>query len=166
MGCDAGDACVHDHVRPWLREPKIADNGRSYTALAPCHADATCSLTVSAGDHQPVVWCCHACQERLGKDAAQIRTRHALIRSGVPARCLSLPREQVDSIVDDFRALLHADISQVEKVYRLSALIECGEMPKGGELDRLAEWCGVSRRAAYSATREPGSSPLATPDNL
>jgi hypothetical protein len=69
-------------------------------------------------------------------------------------------------MVDQFREILHSGLTQVEKVYMLAALTECGEMPRGAELDRLADWCGVSRRAAYNATRAAERFPLATPDNL
>lgn len=157
MGCGAQDAaqCLHDHVRPWLSEPKVTDAGDGYSAIAPCHDDTTRSLTVSAG-RRMIVWCCHACQRRLGKEAAQIRTRSWLIRAGVPMRCLPMTRAQVDSLVDQFREILHGGTKQVEKVFMLAMLTECGgEMPRGGELDRLAEWCGVSRRSAYEAVKVP-----------
>jgi len=75
-GATEPDDCLHDHVRPWLREPKITDAGTGYTALAPCHDDTTRSLSVSLVKGR-ILWCCHACQKRLGKDAAQVRTRHA-----------------------------------------------------------------------------------------
>jgi hypothetical protein len=158
--------CVHDHIKAWLRGPVLTEAKTGYMCFAPCHDDKKRSLVVSAGKHGGIVWYCHACTKRLGKEAAQIRTRHALIKDGVPARCLPLTRAQVDSMVDQFREILHADVSQVEKVYRLAALTECGELPHGAELDALAEWCGVSRRAAYNATRAAGRPRLATPDHL
>lgn len=142
------DNCIHDHVWPNLREPKPAGDG-GYYALAPCHDDATHSLSVST-DHGRILWNCFACKERLGNDMAQIRTRSAMIRDGVPAGCLPPTREQTESALDVVRDILHSDASQVDKVFRLAVLVECGgEMPAGSELDRLGEWCGVSRRAAY-----------------
>jgi hypothetical protein len=164
VGCDARDPadCLNLHVRPWLADARPTE-GCGYEARAPCHDDAKRSLTISLGARRTIVWCCHACQKRLGKDAAQVRTRSALITAGVSGRCLPLTREQVDSMVDQFRELLHSDIAHPDKVYRLAALIECGEMPKGSELDRLAEWSGVSRRAAYDATKRARQGPT---DNL
>lgn len=152
MGCDARDAlhCLHDHIRPRLRRPRLAGSGVSYSALAPCHDDQTGSLTVSVGDRNAIVWCCHACQERLGKEAAQIRTRHALIRSGVPARCLPLSRDETERIVDDIRDVIQSKGSLPDRMFRLAVLLECGgEMPSGAELKDVAEWAGVSWRAAY-----------------
>jgi hypothetical protein len=165
MPCDAGRACVHDHIKAHLRQPKPSADGNGYRALAPCHDDSTHSLSVSAGRDGAPVWNCFACSKRLGRDAAQTRTRSALIRDGVSPRCLPMTREQVDSMIDEFRIVLHSDLSQVEKVYRLAALVECGEMPRGGELDRLADWCGVSRRAAYKATSAGSLGVFAISDN-
>lgn len=133
--------------------------------MAPCHDDTKRSLTISVGARR-IVWCCHACQNQLGKEAAQMRTRSALIRAGIRAVCLPLTRQQVDSVVDQFREVLSSGLTQVEKVYQLSVLTECGEYPRGGELDRLAEWCHVSRRAAYDATKAAGPLPVVSPDNL
>lgn len=162
MRCGAKDAaeCLHDHARPHLREPKVAAAGDSYSALAPCHDDTARSLTVSVGARRAIIWCCHACQERLGKDAAQIRTRSALIKAGVPARCLPVSRQQDDSMTDQFREILHSDRKKVDKLFLLAVLIECGgDPPVGGELDQVADWCGVSRRAAFDALRtERGAS--------
>lgn len=160
MGCDARDsaACIHDHVRPWLTDPRPSDGG--YTALAPCHDDTARSLSVSLGKYQAVIWCCHACQDRLGVDLAQVRTRSALIRAGVPARCLAVPRILADSMMDRVRDILHSKDKHVDKVFQLAVLMECGgEMPSGSELDRVAEWADVSRRAAYRSR-------LASSDNL
>lgn len=92
-----------------------------------------------------------------------MRTRSALITAGVPGRCLPFTREQTEGILDQVREILHDDIPHPDKVYRLAALVECGELPRGGELDRLAEWCGISRRGAYEATKRARHAPT---DNL
>lgn len=148
----ADDNCIYDHVRPRLKSPVPHEEGDGYDSYAPCHEDSgRRSLSVSY-ENDRILWCCHACQNRIGKEMAQIRTRSALIKAGVPARCLPVPRELMDAMLDMIRDVLHSDMSQVDKVYRLAVLTECGgEMPGGTELSGLAEWCGVSQRAAYRA---------------
>jgi hypothetical protein len=162
VGCDARDPehCLHDHVRPWLKEAKPNDRGDTYSALAPCHDDTTRSLSVSVGDRRAIIWNCFACRERLGNDMAQIRTRSALIRAGVPARCLPMTRTQSEGIVDQVRDIIHGDGGLPDRMFRLAVLLECGgEMPSGGELKDVAEWAGVSGRAAYRSRQSP-------PDNM
>jgi hypothetical protein len=153
MGCDAGRACIHDHVRPWLNAPKISDAGDSYRALAPCHADRTHSLSVSIGATGRAVWCCHACQKRLGKEAAQAETRNALIRSGVPAGCLRRPADDAARFEEVMNWLTFGKDSSPHKVLRLAAYLRGYgyDLPGGEELRSLAEDCGVSLAEAYRA---------------
>lgn len=153
MGCDAKAACIHDHVKPWLKDPKRSNDGRSYRALAPCHSDRTRSLSVSIGFGGRVVWDCFACTKRLGKEAAQTETRNALIRAGVPAECLRRPADDAakfESVVND---LIFGADSHAHKVLRLAAYLRGYgfDLPGGAELRTLAEDCGVSLREAYKA---------------
>lgn len=153
MGCDAGRACIHDHVKPFLKVPKLSNGGDSYRALAPCHSDRTHSLSVSIGGSARVIWDCFACTKTLGKEAAQEVTRNALIKAGVPAACLRRAADgaaKFEAAVNDF--IFGAD-SHAHKVLRLAAYLRgygC-DLPGGAELRLLAEDCGVSLAEAYKA---------------
>lgn len=153
MGCDAGAACIHDHVKPFLKDPRRSDDGRSYRALAPCHSDRSHSLSVSIGGTGRVIWNCFACTKRLGKEAAQTETRDALIKAGVPAACLRRASDDAagfESTVDD---LIFGADSHAHKVLRIAVYLRGYgfDLPGGAELRTLAEDCGVSLREAYKA---------------
>ena len=152
MGCDAGDACVHDHVLPYLRQPKPGSDGRGYRALAPCHRDTEHSLSVSTGDSGRPVWCCHACKHRLGTRLMLTRTREALIDDGVPERCLPLPADEARDLLGEIRAIVFGGGSRCHNWLRIAALLEGYDgLPGGEELETLAAECGVSVREAYKA---------------
>lgn len=145
MACDAGRACIHDHVRPWLRAPKPkADDG--YRALAPCHEDRAHSLSVSIGGSGRVIWHCFA-----GCDGEQARA--ALIRAGVPAGCLRRAADDAAGFEDVMNWLVFGADSHAHKVLRLAAYLRGFgyDLPGGAELRALAEDCGVSLREAYKA---------------
>lgn len=144
-GCDAGPDCIHDHVRPRLRDPRPAASG-GYRALAPCHDDHTHSLSVSTGGTGRVIWHCFA-----GCDSE--RTRAALIKAGISSRCLVRPAVDAISFEDVVRDLVFGKDSHAHKVLRLAALMRGHglDLPAGAELRALAGDCGVSLAEAYKA---------------
>ena len=146
----ADENCVHDHVRPHLREPKPTAGG-GYRALAPCHEDATHSLSVSV-DHGRVLWHCHACANRIGSEKAQRLTRAAMIRDGVPAQCLPRPADEARDLEAEIRGIVFGTDSHAHARLRIAALLEGHDgLPRGDELVALAESCGGSRREAFKA---------------
>lgn len=144
MGCSAGDACVHDHVYPHLRQPRRTANG--YRALAPCHRDLTHSFTVSRGDSGRVIWHCFA-------RCTSEQSRSALIRAGVPSGCLIRSAEDTASADDVIEGLVFGKLSHAHLRLRLAAHLRGygDDLPGGAELAMLAESCGVSLREAYKA---------------
>jgi hypothetical protein len=142
--------CLNDHVWPYLREPKPTAGG-DYKALAPCHEDTTHSLSVSAGV-RAVVWCCHACKTRLGKDLMLARTRQALIDARVPERCLPMPADDARDLTEEIRGIVFGGGSRTHGWLRIAALLQgYDDLPRGTELEALAAECGVSRREAFAA---------------
>lgn len=137
--------CLHDHIRPFLRQPRPAA-ADGYRALATCHADTDPSLTVSVRGGR-VVWHCFA---RCGSD----RARNALIRLGVGAACLIRPAADVASDLEQVRAVIEGKESHVRKVLLVAAILNgYDELPAGFALEGLAGSCGVSVREAYNARR-------------
>lgn len=153
MACDwPADECLHDHIRPHLRDPRVAGPS-SYRALAPCHNDTAPSLSVSILDGR-VVWNCFTCRDRLGNEAAQKATRNALIRSGAPAPCLPQPKADAEAQLETIREIGTGKDSHAHKVLRIMALLGgWDDLPAGDALEALAESCGVSTREAYRARR-------------
>lgn len=156
MRCDAEDGleCLHDHVVPFLKAARPNPRRTSYRAVAPCHDDTDPSLSVTWLEvEQRIVWNCFSCTTVFGKDRAQIRTRSALIRSGISPRCL--PRVAADAA--DFEATVSALIfskgTHPHTVLRIAAMLRGfgTDLPAGAELRALAEDCGVSLREAYRA---------------
>jgi hypothetical protein len=150
MACDAEDACLDLHVFPHLRNPKRSDKGATYYALGPCHNDTERSLSVTWTGSR-IIWNCFACSKRLGKDRAQIRTRAALIRAGVPSRCLPRPACDVEAFEDALNRIVFGVESHAHKVLLAAAYLRgfSGELPRGAELRSLAEDCGISLAEAY-----------------
>jgi len=146
VGCDAGRACIHDHVWPYLRDPKPGSEPDSYRALAPCHPDQTHSLSVSIGGSGRVIWHCFACRDSE-------KTRAALVKTGVPARCLRRAAGDASDFEAAVSALIFGEGSHPHTVLRIAALLRGygTDLPAGAELARLAEDCGVSLREAYRA---------------
>lgn len=153
MGCDSGRGCIHDHVLPWLKSPKLSARGDGYRALAPCHPDTARSLSVGTGTAGRVIWDCFACTKRIGKEAAQEETRSALIRAGVPASCLRRPADGAAKFEATVGDIVFSPASHAHKVLRLAAYLRGfgRELPGGAELRALAEDCGVSLAEAYKA---------------
>lgn len=147
MRCGARDAaeCLHDHVRPYLRQAKPADNGQSLRALAPCHDDREPSLTVSIGQVRPVIWRCFA-------KCSQEQTRRALIEAGVDPRCLVRAGEDERDFELAILDLFTEDLSHAMFRVRVRALAESyprAELPSGATLAALTGRSGVSLSQAY-----------------
>jgi hypothetical protein len=144
-GCGAGKSCIHDDVRPWLRDPRPSASG-GYRALAPCHDDTTHSLSVSIGGTGRVIWHCFA-----GCDSE--RTRNALIKAGVSPRCLVRPAGDAADFEAIVSQLVFGKDSHAHKVLRLAAYLRGFglDLPGGADLRALADDCGVSVAEAYKA---------------
>jgi hypothetical protein len=149
-------ACIHDHVRPYLRDPRPTGPD-GYRAIAPCHDDTDRSLTISKGAGGRVTWCCHACMARLGKDLMLARTRRALIDAGVPELCLPRPAAEARDLEAMITGIVFGGGSRAHGWLRIAALLRgYDDLPKGDELEALAGECGVSMRSAYDAARAAG----------
>lgn len=147
MRCGARDAaeCLHDHVRPKLRQAKPSDNGQSIRALAPCHDDREPSMVISIGKVRPLIWNCFA-------KCTQEATRQKLIEGGVDPRCLVRDGESERDFEAAVLALFAEDLSHAMFRVRVRALTESyppGELPSGGPLAALTGRSGVSLSQAY-----------------
>lgn len=156
MRCGADDAaeCLHDHVRPHLRSAKVADNGKSLRALAPCHDDRDPSLSVSIGQVRPVIWRCFA-------RCSQEETRRALIEDGVDPRCLVRSGEDERDFELAILDLFTEDLSHAMFRVRVRALTESyprGDLPSGAPLAALVGRAGVSLSQAYRRRGSTGNS--------
>jgi hypothetical protein len=156
MRCGARDAaeCLHDHVRPHLRQAKPSDNGQSLRALAPCHDDREPSLSVSIGQVRPIIWNCFA-------RCTQEETRRALIEGGVDPRCLVRDGESERDFEQAILDLFAEDLSHAMFRVRVRALAESypkGELPRGAALAVLTERSGVSLSQAYRRRASTGNS--------
>jgi hypothetical protein len=153
-------ACLDWHIRPHLAKTEVYRGdpakgfGTGYSAQCPAHDDGHASFTVSIGLR--CIWYqCHA-----GCDQLAVRT--ALIRRGVPAACLPVPRERKSELVDELaRVLTTGDMEDGHKVLLALALVRgMGELPRGGKLEDLAAETGtVSRPSAYRYRRAGGQDP-------
>jgi predicted GIY-YIG superfamily endonuclease len=64
-----------------------------------------------------------------------------------------------DALIDRLRELVAADIGHADVVLRAAAVVMCGDrIPRGAQLDHLAQACGVSRSHAYRVLREQDAS--------
>lgn len=148
--------CIHDHVRPHLRDPQPS-GPHSYRAIAPCHDDTSRSLVISRGASGWVTWCCHACRSRVGNDIMQAATRRALIADGAPESCLLRPAAEARTDVDEIEAIVFGGGSRTAGWLRIAAILRGYDgLPHGDELVALAEDCGTSRRAAFDALKAGG----------
>jgi hypothetical protein len=102
-----------------------------------------------------IQWNCFACRARLGNEEAQIVTRNALIRSGVPARCLPQTKADAEAQLETIRGILSKDGKPAQRLFRIAAILGgWGDMlPAGDELEALAESCQVSHRTGYDTRR-------------
>ena len=137
--------CLNDHVRPYLRDP-TETRSDGYRALATCHDDHDPSLSVSVLGGR-VVWRCFA---KCSSD----RARNAMIELGVPAGCLIRPAADLGRDMDAIRAIVSGRESHAHKVLLVAAVLEgYAELPRGRELEALAEASGLTGREAYKARR-------------
>lgn len=153
MACDAGESCIDLHVFPRLNAPKRAPGG--YRALAPCHNDTAQSLSVTwDARNQRIIWNCFSCKQRFGDDVAQVVTRNALIRAGVSARCLPQPKNDAEAQLQAVREILGSKGKPAVRLLRIAAVLDgWDQLPRGDDLEALAESCLVSERTAYEARR-------------
>jgi hypothetical protein len=157
-GADGPAECLHDHIRPHLREPRRV-SPVSYKALAPCHDDTEPSLSVSVIDDRRISWNCFACAAVLGREKAQNLTRNMLIRDGVPMRCLPQTAPDASDQLEEIRSIIFGGGPRTSGWLRIAALLDgYDRLPRGDELEALAGSCGVSMREAYRARSS-------TPDN-
>ena len=144
-GHEPGKVCLHDHVMPYLVQPRKSPGADSYRALAPCHDDDRHSLSVSVGGSGRVMWFCHA---KCPSD----KTRNALIAAGVRPECLPRPGTQLQKTEDAIREIAFGPDTHAHARLRIAALLAgYDELPRGDALEELAESCGVSMREAYKA---------------
>jgi hypothetical protein len=103
-------------------------------------------MVISAGGSGRVIWHCYA-------GCSVERVRAALIRDGVPARCLRLPADDSAAALARIEDMLYGDLSHAHLRLRIAAYLSGhGEdLPRGAELADLAARCGVSLREAYKA---------------
>jgi hypothetical protein len=157
--------CFTWHVLPKLPGAvhKRDDDGRhdpwSVRATCPAHDDTDPSLGVSV-DGGRIKWNCFAC-----KDSQKVRM--ALHRVyGVDLACLPIPAGEKQDILDLIAGLVSADTnSHAEIRLRIAAAIEgYRDLPRGHELERLADLTSVSRGKAY-AFRSRGAPKTTNPSS-
>jgi hypothetical protein len=144
--------CLAWHVTPHVSNPRPNEQGTSVRALCPAHDDGEHSLSISAGTKgQRVVWNCFA-------GCGRGRVRAALIALGIPAGCLPRVAKEKEDLLDLLQRILTADTAD-HAVVRLRALAAIegyeGDLPRGGELDRLAMLASMGRATAYRARKAP-----------
>ena len=167
MGCGSpARECFTWHVLPKLPGAKhrIGDNGQhdpwSVRVACPAHDDHDPSLGVSVADGR-VKWNCFACNDGP-------KVRMALHRVyGIALAHLPMPAAEKQDILDLIAELVAADTnSHAEIRLRIAAAVEgYRDLPRGHELERLADLTSVSRGKAYAfrsrgapgKTANPGS---------
>lgn len=153
MGCDLPPRqCLEWHVKPHLSSPKPADDG--YRALCPCHDDHSHSFSVSTGSRQRITWQCFA-------GCTRTRIRAVLIGKGVPPGCLPLVTREREDMIETLRSILTAATSDHAgvRLRALAALEGYLDLPRGGELERMAALASMDRVTAYRARKKPLPSP-------
>jgi hypothetical protein len=121
--------CFFHHCLGHLRSPRLQkdpagkalDSARDF---CPAHNDRERSLSVSVGERARIIWHCHA-----GCDPLAVRA--ALIRGGIPAGCLPIPKADEDNVVDQITALYAKGLSPPELRWRTYSVVQGfhGEMP-------------------------------------
>ena len=158
MACDApARECLAWHIIPRLSAGKPNDHGTSARALCPAHADREPSLAISIGDNQRITWHCFA-------GCSRTRVRAALIAIGVRPECLPLVTREKEELLDLVRQMLTADSADHAgiRLRALAALEGFTDLPRGGELERIAGLAHVNRATAYRAKK---SAPQVKADN-
>lgn len=154
--------CLEWHIKPKLAKPRDSDDGKGYRALCPAHDDQRHSFSIGVTEDGKLLrWQCFACKNRQ-------RERLALIREcGIDSGCLPLAAKEKEDLLDYLTRLLTADTgSHAEIRLRAMAAIEgYRDLPRGGELERIARLTSVSRGKAFdfrkrecpAKTDNPGS---------
>jgi hypothetical protein len=151
MACDAPPReCLAWHILPRLISGRMNDAGTSVRALCPAHDDREHSLGVSVGEQRRVVWQCFA-------GCTRTRVRAELVGLGVPSGCLPLVAREKEDILDVIRQVVTGDTPDhgAVRLRVLAALDGYADLPRGGELDRLAATARVNRATAYRAKKSP-----------
>lgn len=151
MACDVPPReCLAWHILPRLTSGRLSETGLSARSLCPAHPDREHSLGVSAGEKQRIVWQCFA-------GCTRTRVRAALIELGVPAGCLPLVVREKEDLLELIRQIVTADTPDhgATRLRVLAALEGYSDLPRGGELDRLAAAANVNRATAYRARKSP-----------
>jgi hypothetical protein len=149
VACDAPPReCLAWHVLPRLSHGKLYSDGENARGLCPAHDDRDPSFSISIGDNQRLMWRCFAGCQRP-------RIRAALIAIGVPAGCLPLVAREKEELVDILRLILTADSADHAgiRLRAMAALEGYSDLPKGGELERIAGLVHVNRVTAYRAKK-------------
>lgn len=151
MVCDVPPReCLAWHILPRLVSGRANEAGTSVRSLCPAHDDREHSFGVSVGEKQRVTWQCFA-------GCTRTRVRAALIEAGVPSGCLPLVTREKEDILDLIRQVVTADTPDhgAVRLRVLAALEGYADLPRGGELDRLAGLANVNRATAYRARKSP-----------
>jgi len=159
MACDSPvRECFEWHIKPRLDKPRPNAEGSGVRALCPVHDDRNQSLSISIGDKQRVTWQCFA-------GCSRTRIRAVLISRGVSAGCLPLVTKEKEDLLEMLRSILTADSADHGgiRLRAVAALEGYEDLPRGGELDRIAGLAGVNRATAYRARKSP--LPQAKPNN-
>lgn len=155
MGCDLPPLqCLEWHIKPHLASPVRSSDGKGYTALCPVHDDRERSFGISVGNKQRLTWQCFA-------GCSRTRIRAVYIANGVPAGCLPLVTREREDMLETLRSILTAatpDHAGV-RLRALAALEGYLDLPRGGELERIAALSSVHPVTAYKARKTPLPSP-------
>jgi hypothetical protein len=157
MGCDSpARECFTWHVLPKLPGAKhrIREDGSydpySVRVQCPAHDDHDPSLGISVVNDK-IVWNCFVCKNRQ-------KVRMALHRiCGIALACLPLTAGEKQDVLDLIAGLVFADTdSHAEIRLRIAAAIEGHrDLPRGYELEGLADRASVSRGKAYAFRARP-----------
>lgn len=165
MACDVPPReCLAWHILPRLGGGRPNESGTSVRALCPVHEDREHSLGISLGEKQRVIWQCFA-------GCSRGRVRAVLVERGVPSGCLPLVTREKEDVLDLIRQVVTADTPDhgAVRLRVLAALDGYADLPRGGELDRLASTARVNRATAYrarkAAAQVKGDNPGSYPDS-
>jgi hypothetical protein len=80
-----------------------------------------------------------------------------LVERGIPSGCLPLVTREKEDILDMIRQVVTSDTPDhgAVRLRVLAALDGYVDLPRGGELDRLAAAARVNRATAYRARKSP-----------
>jgi len=144
MACDVPvRQCLYEHIAPKLAGAKITNGGATVRARCPVCGDPR-TLTVSAGEHQRIVWNCFT-----GCPRSEIRA--SLTRAGVT--CLPRGKSATAEAIETVSAVLRELDQNRGRAILRAHLILLGytHWPKGDVLLGLAAEVGVGRSEAFAA---------------